>query len=186
MINYKPPSRNQPIFLAYLACIGFFLYNFIYQIHVDRNKVTYAVKELETNISELSICIDIKLYDCGNSISSEHNEKCMELNKLFSYIMNDNIYRTPKMILEKALEMNLSKYFSLEPDYEKSIYYLDARFLCIQYSLSESSFVLFNIYNSYSITCFIFLEEYDQSMDSHLFRFECDNFRLCQGKYFKV
>lgn len=181
MLKFVIPSKNAKKFIAYVFCLLLFIWNVIYQLNEERYQVLYNQKKVESNISEFTVCINMeKEYNCSNS-EGEKRKVCNQLNEFFDFIKDDQIYKTPKSIFERARNESLEKLFIIQPRHDKVDYFLMNKHFCIMYRLEEDNYILFHLYNDYSIPVSIFLEEKEYATDRSLFNYECEEFVRCNG-----
>ena len=184
MINSYLSFKNIIKLITYSLCLIYFLFNFLYQLNEDQYQVIYKSKEVETSISEMIICLDIDemlFVNCSEIKKVEYEEKCEEINEFLDYIVDDEIIKSPKDIINKAEELKFDQFFNLEPKYDNTEIYLLNKLICIKYYLEEDDHNLFQIYNLYSMPIFIFFKDIDKSINKNLFFYDCYPFSSCHG-----
>lgn len=138
----------------------------------------------ESGIKLISICLEIKHYDCSVLVGT-FADSCRRLNEVTDHILNEQIEKTPRSILELARFKNLSNLFKLKPSFAPVEYYLLFNHLCINYINSEPELLFVFFVNTYALSVTIFLhdEPLKTSYKEVLFEYECKNFVGCPSGY---
>lgn len=130
-------------FYTCLLCLGFIVYNSLHLLQKALDRVVY-----DSNYEKLRrmpfvtacLAIDARAYDCDRLQNIADYRKCRELRKLFDYIENNEIAKSPQQILERVDTLNVGDFITFLPEikYKLSESFLNYNHLCFKYKFADS------------------------------------------------